>query len=812
MKGLNAMLLADFYKLAHRRQYPEGTEYVFSTWTPRSGKHLPNSEHAVCFGIQGFVKEFLIDFFNESFFSKDKQEIVKEYKRFVSATLLVKDPETDHIEDLHDLGYLPILVKSLEEGTRVPFRVPMMTIENTDPRFFWLTNYLETLASCNLWKPSTTATISLMYREILNKYAMETTGSMEGVEFQGHDFSMRGMSGMEDAARAGTGHLLSFVGTDTIPAIQYLEQYYNTDVTKELVGCSVPASEHSVMSSGSKEGEFETYRRLIEDVHPTGIVSLVSDTWNLWHVITDTLPKLKDKIMTRDGGPDSLDKVVIRPDCYDDQTKIMTERGWVFFDDLRPEDKVAQVLDDGSREYIKPTKVVKQRYEGPMVSFKDHFGKMDLIVTPNHRMIFNKKGTEFVQLAEDFTQGYHGKNIVRSSPTKDLNEFISPMDRLKIAFQADGSYQTGKTDRIRFSFSKERKIKRLSNILDQLNYEYKINNLGGGSVEFKVNTVVELSKDFNWVNTVNPCSNWCKQFINELSHWDATIRNEGRIKFDTTNENVIGVVEEIALCSGYGVLVCEKEDNRKEHFSKVYTAHILKNNEIGGQSIKKETIEKYNGFVHCVQVPTGKILVKRNRCTAVCGNSGDPVDILCGTYKEGHILPKSLPEHKGVVELLWDIFGGTVNEQGYKVLDSHIGAIYGDSITPERCTQICERLKAKGFASTNVVFGIGSYTYQYITRDSLGFAMKATSVTINGKKQAIFKDPITDDGTKKSAKGRVVVLEDEENGIHYVDSSMYNSSELNLLSQSDLLTPIFENGKLLKETSLVEVRSRLNDN
>lgn len=190
-------------------------------------------------------------------------------------------------------------------------------------------------------------------------------------------------------------------------------------------------------------------------------------------------------------------------------------------------------------------------------------------------------------------------------------------------------------------------------------------------------------------------------------------------------------------------------------------------------------------------------------------DSGDPVDILCGTYVADSIIPAYKPEQKGVVELLWEIFGGTVNEQGYKVLDPHIGAIYGDSITPERCTQICERLKAKGFASTNVVFGIGSYTYQYLTRDSLGFAMKATSVTINGKEQAIFKDPITDDGTKKSAKGRVVVLEDEENGIHYVDASMYNSSELNTLSESDLLQTVFENGKIVRETSLSEVRNRV---
>ena len=115
------------------------------------------------------------------------------------------------------------------------------------------------------------------------------------------------------------------------------------------------------------------------------------------------------------------------------------------------------------------------------------------------------------------------------------------------------------------------------------------------------------------------------------------------------------------------------------------------------------------------------------------------------------------PKEKGVIELLWDVFGGTINEQGYKVLDPHIGAIYGDSITIDRADEICSRLEAKGFASTNVVLGIGSFTYQYNTRDTFGFAMKATYVEVDGEGREIFKDPITDDGMKKSAKGLMQV-------------------------------------------------------
>lgn len=495
--NLMATLATDGYKLSHRVQYPANTQKVYSTWVPRSGKHAQHIDKVVAYGFQGAVKE-VTELFDVQFFNRPKEEVISEYKRLVGAYLFTPKVETSHLEALHDLGYLPLEIKALDEGTLVPFRVPMLTIENTIDEFFWLTNYLETIFSCLLWKPATTASIARVYRKILDKAAIETTGSTAGVEFQGHDFSMRGLSGPEDAARVGGGHLLSFVGTDTLPSISYLEKYYNADVTKELVGCSVAATEHSIMCAGGANDEFETYRRLVEDIYPTGIVSIVSDTWDLWNVITNTLPKLKDSIMARDGGPDSIDKVVIRPD------------------------------------------------------------------------------------------------------------------------------------------------------------------------------------------------------------------------------------------------------------------------------------------------------------------SGDPVKIICGDPGA----PLGSPARKGVVELLHDIFGGTTTDQGFKVLDSHIGAIYGDAITIDRCTEICERLKEKGFASTNVVFGIGSYTYQFNTRDTLGFAMKSTSVTIKGDETAIFKDPITDDGIKKSLIGRVAVFRDlEDNSLYCCDSSLQKRGP----KGDDLLTPLFLNGKILKEVSLAEIRKRIND-
>ena len=218
---------------------------------------------------------------------------------------------TEHMEALYDLGYLPLEIKALPEGSLCPMRVPLLTIKNTKPEFFWLTNDLETLISAALWHPITSATIAFEYRKMLSKYAAKTSDIPEFVQWQGHDFSMRGQTSIASAMASGAAHLLSFTGTDTIPAIDFLEYYYGANAESELIGGSVPATEHSVMCLGGSETEDETFKRLIVDVYPKGIVSIVSDTWDYWKVIGETLPALKEIIMGRDG------KVVIRPDSGD---------------------------------------------------------------------------------------------------------------------------------------------------------------------------------------------------------------------------------------------------------------------------------------------------------------------------------------------------------------------------------------------------------------------------------------------------------------------------------------------------------------
>jgi nicotinamide phosphoribosyltransferase len=305
---MNPIFYIDFYKVGHVQQYPADTEQVWSNWTPRSSR-IPEVTHVKHFGLQYFIKKYLLDEFSGQFFAMPIEMVLREYRRVISATLGIASPKTDHIEALHELEFLPIKIYSIPEGLETPLNCPSMVLTNTLPEFFWLPNYLETLLSNILWKPSTSATTAARYRKIFQA-AAEAAGESDFsfIDWQGHDFSFRGMSGLEDAVLSGMGHLTCFSGTDTIPAILAAKQYYGAELT---TGGSVPATEHSVMSAGFQDREFETFRRIIEEIYPKGIVSVVSDTWDLWRVLTDYIPRLKKTILAREG------KVVIRPDSGD---------------------------------------------------------------------------------------------------------------------------------------------------------------------------------------------------------------------------------------------------------------------------------------------------------------------------------------------------------------------------------------------------------------------------------------------------------------------------------------------------------------
>ena len=257
----------DAYKTGHGPQYPEGTEFVYSNKTARSDRIARMNNDVlkdfdgkvVNFGLLGVIKEFFIDCFNEEFFSQDKATACSDYAMIMDHVLGPNMVGAEHWEELHDLGYLPIQVKALPEGMRVPIGVPLFTFVNTDKRFHWLTNYLETVTSSETWQTITSATIAYEYKRLLLSFAEKTGVDPMFVGIQGHDFSFRGINTRQGAVKSSIGHLSSFIGTDTISAIPYLMQFYNATLDGPVpIGVSVPATEHSVMCLGSKEGEIET--------------------------------------------------------------------------------------------------------------------------------------------------------------------------------------------------------------------------------------------------------------------------------------------------------------------------------------------------------------------------------------------------------------------------------------------------------------------------------------------------------------------------------------------------------------------------
>ena len=212
---MNPLVLTDGYKLDHRRQYPDGTTLVYSNWTPRKSR-VAGVEEVVFFGLQYFLKEYVMTRFARDFFARPKGEVVAEYAARVDAYLGPNQVGTEHIAALHDLGYVPMSFEALPEGVSVPARVPMFTMVNTRPEFFWLTNYFETLLSAVVWMPCNSATIAREYRRILDAAAAATSSAPEFVDWQGHDFSMRGMAGIDAALMSGAAHLLSFSGSDML--------------------------------------------------------------------------------------------------------------------------------------------------------------------------------------------------------------------------------------------------------------------------------------------------------------------------------------------------------------------------------------------------------------------------------------------------------------------------------------------------------------------------------------------------------------------------------------------------------------------
>lgn len=563
------ILMSDYYKQSHAEQYPNGVTKLISYATARMSR-MPDDmfgDKLTVFGIQSYVKDFLIERFNETFFDVPLEEAMKFYNEVIGETFPIQYVNTHKFEELHKLGYLPVEVSCLPEGTRVPIRnaftlpegqcqVPFMSIVNTHPDFPWVTEFLESVTSSEIWYPMAIANQAYLYRKIVNKWFDKTGCDPKARKSAISEFGFRGGKGSGAATLASAAFLTSFNKTATIPAICYLNKYYNEPIKGGNIGSGMISTEHSVMcsnfavdSENSAEGvdiESIFLKRLFTEIYPGGALSVVMDSYDYWaNMLRCGEGELKDAIMARDGA------VFFRGDSGDPVDIICGE---------------------------------------PVVKFKD------------------------------------------------LDHRLMSRDTCRVFYAEDEKCW------------------------------YKLTKKDGNDL-------------------------WVK---------------------------------------------CEDK----------------------------------------------------------------PVEVM------------------GTVELLWNMFSGTENEAGYKVLDSHVRAIYGDSITPRRAELIYGRLAEKGFAACNVALGAGSFSTQCaetnngrllpFTRDSYGIAVKATwcANENTGKEYQLFKNPKTDTGKfKKSQKGLIYVTKDENGDIVAYDN--YDSKTLP--AEGNLLQPIFRDGKILKEVTLTEVRDRLHE-
>ena len=302
MNRTNPMLLIDYYKAVHAEMLPQKMTKSVSYFTPRMSM-IDRLDKVVMVGLKGLIKTYLIDYFNKEFFERPFEEVIAEYKRVLDHTLGQKVYGIEKIEKLHRLGYLPIEIVALPEGTRVPVHVPMFGITNTHPDFAWLPQALESLISAESWHPMLAATVGFTYREIVNRYyALTCDDTIDRAKALGA-FDFRGEECTGSAVKAGAGWCLSFLNTATVPVIPYLEQMYDCDCTKEPVAFGSPSTEHAVMCSNfAVDGdEITLLRRLLTEIYPNTSFSVVLDSYDYWNVIDTILPQLKKEIMDHNG-------------------------------------------------------------------------------------------------------------------------------------------------------------------------------------------------------------------------------------------------------------------------------------------------------------------------------------------------------------------------------------------------------------------------------------------------------------------------------------------------------------------------------
>ncbi len=304
----NLILNTDSYKASHWLQYPPGTRNVYSYIESRGGK-WPKT---VFFGLQYLLKEYLT--------KPITQEVIDQAEKFWKAHgEPFNRPGWEYILKEHN-GYLPVRIRAVQEGTIVPTHNVLATVEATDEKCYWLVSYIETMLIRAVWYPTTVATNSYHVKETIKRY-LEETGTPELINFKFHDFGARGATVFEQAGIGGAAHLVNFMGTDTVAGALFAMEYYNAD---EPVGYSIPAAEHSTMTSwGGRDGEWKAMENMVDQYGGDGnLYACVSDSYDIYHAITEIWGrKLKDKVLKKGGTlvvrPDSGDPVEVTLKCVE---------------------------------------------------------------------------------------------------------------------------------------------------------------------------------------------------------------------------------------------------------------------------------------------------------------------------------------------------------------------------------------------------------------------------------------------------------------------------------------------------------------
>ena len=323
--SLITLLKSDGYKQVHAEQFPKGLVRLVSYMTPRKSR-LKSSNEMVFWGLQAFNKKYLVEDFNVNFFNRPLEDVINEYTEVLDVMLGRGNYDLRKIIDLHKLGYLPLEISALPEGTIVPMQVPCIQITNTHKNFAWVVQWIESLLSAEIWKSCIHAGVGYSYRQIVNKYYDLTVDDNVLRSKAISDFGFRGMSGLDEATKASAAWLVSFSGTATIPAVPYLAEMYNTPINQ--IATNAISTEHSVMASNyAVDGdEIKFVKRLLTEIYPNASFSMVSDTYDLFALI-NRLPEIKEEIMNHNG------KLLIRPDSGDiiEISVNVVERLWELF-------------------------------------------------------------------------------------------------------------------------------------------------------------------------------------------------------------------------------------------------------------------------------------------------------------------------------------------------------------------------------------------------------------------------------------------------------------------------------------------------